>query len=147
MHCLQNLNRSQNQKVCLTSSQFICYKSTKSKSGLLQIKMTNFPISNLRLNRFVFKGGLSGKFSPNSFLVAGFTVMLLHLWGAHLPVFVAGPKGEPGQVATGVKGEKGDRGADGDVGDRDPQGDKGDRERSGRFTGKSWRSQSLCWKR
>ena len=41
--------------------------------------------------------------------------------------FVAGPKGEPGQAATGVKGEKGDWGADGDVGDRDPQGDKGER--------------------
>ena len=75
----------------------------------------------------MFKGGLSGKFEPNSFLVAGFTVMLLHLWGAHLPVFVAGPKGEPGQVATGVKGKKGDQAADGDVGDKDPQGDKGEK--------------------
>ena len=53
--------------------------------------------------------------------------MLLHLWGAHLLVFVAGPKYEPGQAATGVKGEKGDRSADGDVRDRDPQGDKGEK--------------------
>ena len=50
--------------------------------------------------------------------------MLLHLWGAHHLVFVAGPKDEPRQAATGVKGEKGDQAADGDVGDRDPLGDK-----------------------
>ena len=52
--------------------------------------------------------------------------MLLHLWGAY-HLFVAGPKGEPGQSATGVKGEKGDQAPDGDVGDRDPQGDKGEK--------------------